>query len=63
MDKETKKQLDAIEKTVYRIEQDTIKIRKELKEHIAEIWAIYKPLKSILKPWDPSRKPELTESF
>ena len=32
MDKETKKQLDAIEKTVYRIEQDTIKIRKELKE-------------------------------
>ena len=28
MDKETKKQLDAIEKTVYRIEQDTIKIEK-----------------------------------
>ena len=42
MDKETKKQLDAIEKTVYRIEQDTIKIRKELKEHIEEIWAVYK---------------------
>ena len=49
MDKETKKQLDAIEKTVYRIEQDTIKIRKELKEHIEEIWAVYKPLKKILK--------------
>ena len=31
MDKETKKQLDAIEKTVYRIEQDTIKIRKRIK--------------------------------
>ena len=49
MDKETKKLLDAIEKTVYRIEQDTIKIRKELKEHIEEIWAVYKPLKKILK--------------
>ncbi len=49
VDKETKKQLEAIEKTVYRIEQDTIKIRKELKEHIEEIWAVYKPLKKILK--------------
>ena len=49
MDKETKKQLDAIEKTVYRIEQDTIKIRKELKEHIEEIWAVYKPIKKLIK--------------
>ena len=49
MDKETKKQLDEIEKTVYRIAQDTIKIKKELKEHIEEIWAVYKPLKKILK--------------
>ena len=31
------KTTNAIEKTVYRIEQDTIKIRKELKEHIEEI--------------------------
>ena len=31
MDKETKKQLDAIEKTVYRIEKDTIQIKKDLK--------------------------------
>ena len=49
MDKETKKQLDAIEKAVYRIEQDTIKIRKELKEHIAEIWAVYKPIQKLIK--------------
>ena len=49
MDKETKKQLDAIEKTVYRIEQDTIKLRKELKEHIETIWEVYKPLKNILR--------------
>ena len=49
MDKETKKQLDAIEKTVYRIEQDTILLRKELKEHIENIWEVYKPLKKLIK--------------
>ena len=49
MDKEIKKQLDAIEKTVYRIEQDTIKLRKELKEHIETIWEVYKPIKKLIK--------------
>ena len=32
MDKETKKAIEQTEKTVYRIEQDTIKISKQLKE-------------------------------
>ena len=41
-----KKQLDQIEKTVYRIESDTIKLHKKLDEHIDRIWDIYKSLKS-----------------
>ena len=34
MDKETKKQLLLIEKTVYRIEKDTIELRKKLDAHM-----------------------------
>ena len=41
-----KKQLDQIEKTVYRIESDTIKLHKKLDEHIDRIWDVYKTLKN-----------------
>ena len=43
------KQIDQMEKAIYRIEQDTILLRKELKEHIENIWEVYKPLKNILR--------------
>jgi hypothetical protein len=38
-----------MEKAIYRIEQDTILLRKELKEHIENIWEVYKPLKKLIK--------------
>ena len=41
-----KKQLDQIEKTVYRIESDTIKLHKKLDVHIDRIWDVYKTLKN-----------------
>ncbi len=41
-----KKQLDQIEKTVYRIESDTIKLHKKLDEHIDRIWDVYKTLRN-----------------
>ena len=41
------KQIDQMEKAIYRIEQDTILLRKELKEHIENIWEVYKPLKKL----------------
>ena len=40
---ELKKQIDQIEKTVYRIEIYYTD-KKDLKEHIGEIWDIYKKL-------------------
>jgi|TARA_B100000035_G_scaffold310037_1_gene317167 septal ring factor EnvC (AmiA/AmiB activator) len=43
------KQIDQMEKAIYRIEQDTIQLRKELKEHIENIWEVYKPLKKLIK--------------
>ena len=46
MDKETKKQLLLIEKTVYRIEKDTIELRKKLDAHIEDVWTVYKPIKN-----------------
>jgi|TARA_B110000211_G_scaffold32893_1_gene33247 hypothetical protein len=44
-----KKQLDQIEKTVNRIESDTVKLHKKLDGHIQEIWDIYKKLQSPIK--------------
>ena len=43
------KQIDQMEKAIYRIEQDTILLRKELKEHIENIWEVYEPLKKLIK--------------
>ena len=43
------KQIDQMEKAIYRIEQDMIQLRKELKEHIENIWEVYKPLKKLIK--------------
>ena len=49
MDKETKKKLLLIEKTVYRIEKDTIELRKKLDAHIEDVWTVYKPIKKIIE--------------
>ena len=49
MDKETKKQLLLIEKTVYRIESDTIKLHKKLDTHIDKIWQVYESLRNPIK--------------
>ena len=44
-----KKQLDQIEKTVYRIESDTIKLHKKLDMHIDKIWQVYESLRNPIK--------------
>ena len=49
MDKETKKQLLLMEKTLYRIEKDTIELRKKLDAHIEDVWTVYKPIKKIIE--------------
>ena len=49
MDKETKKQLLLIEKTVYRIEKDTIELRKKLDAQIEDVQTVYKPIKKIIE--------------
>ena len=44
-----KKQLDQIEKTVYRIESDTIKLHKKLDTHIDKILQVYESLRNPIK--------------
>ena len=43
MDKETKKAIEQTEKTVYRIEQDTIKVSKQCKAQKLEQGDLYSP--------------------
>ena len=51
MDKETKKQLLLMEKTLYRIEKDTIELRKKLDDHIRDVWDVYKPIRKIIEKY------------
>ena len=43
------RQISQIEKTVYRIEKDTIELRKKLNDHIVDVWEVYKPIRKIIE--------------